>query len=288
MPRKRQVDPAFFSDEMMVSLPLEAAWLYLGLWFWADDRGNVEDSPRQWRLWVFPDRPYSVEQVSGWRSLLMDEKRILPYSVNGKSYFHIPTLLLHQSIQHPSKPRCPPPPGSILTEDSLRTHEKEGELTEPSRIGTRVESNRVKFSRTEESKTSASPPLSPTAGASLDLQGWLDRLASSDNHVGILGEMITTLRGGEVSLSRLASVLGRVYYRDAGNMAGVIWKNKDRQISGDFLSYVEMAKGGQVAQPRGFEEDAARYARWTHGKVRGGEGTEQDIPPSPLSEKGGD
>ena len=155
----------------------------------------------------------------------------------------------------------------------------------------------------EEDKTSASPPQPPTAGASLDLQGWFDRLASSDNHVGILGEMITTLRGGEVSLSRLASVLGRVYYRDAGNMARVIWENKDRQIAGDFLSYVEMAKGGQESSTtRGFEEDAARYGKWTQPRKTEDEGDyadmsekavkwrqeHLDIPPSPLSGKGGD
>ncbi len=199
----------------------------------------------------------------------------------------------------------------------MRSYRERKSYTRKSNVGKSQQQNRTEGKgreqkrrnppspHTPEDKTSASPTPPPTTGASLDLQGWLDWLASSDNHVGILGEMITTLRGGEVSLSRLASVLGRIYYRDAGNMAGVIWKNKDRQISGDFLSYVEMAKGGEVNHPPGgkphdFEEDNRIYERNLRVQLERGEIPEhkiakarerlglETIPPSPLSGKGGD
>ncbi len=156
MPRKRQIDPAFYSDEVMVSLPLEACWLYQALWCWADDGGNVEDSPGQWRLWAFTGRDYPKEAVIGWREDLIRANRLIPYSVNGKLFCHIPTLLNHQNIQHPSKPRCPtPPPDIILTEDSMSTQEKDGELTDHSKIGTRVEESRVELNR------STTPPTPP-------------------------------------------------------------------------------------------------------------------------------
>ncbi|KKM71471.1 hypothetical protein LCGC14_1430190, partial [marine sediment metagenome] len=204
-------------------------------------------------------------------------------------YLWLPNFALHQYISHKVESKLPIPKttGGLPEKGRRRIGGKQEENRKPPAILPPIGIGTVVGTVNEvgiDDGTSASPPQPPTAGASLDLQGWVDRFASSDNHVGILGEMITTLRGGEVSLSRLASVLGGIYYRDAGNMARVIWENKDRQIAGDFLSYVKAVKKGQVSEPQGprdFEEDAATYARWTQGKERG-------IPPSPLSEKGGD
>ena len=152
MPRKRQIDPAFFSDEKMVALSIEAAFLYEGLWCWADDQANIEGSASQWRLWVFPGREVTVEQVTGWQEDLVASRRIFPYSVNGSNYYHMPNLLRHQKIQYPSKPRCPSPPDDILNEPSVNP---QGDLNESVIIPSRVEKSRVQSSLVEKRKPSA-------------------------------------------------------------------------------------------------------------------------------------
>ena len=161
MPRKRQIDPAFFSDEKMVALSIEAAFLYEGLWCWADDQANIEGSASQWRLWVFPGREVTVEQVTGWQEDLVAARRIFPYSVNGSNYYHIPNLLKHQKIQYPSKPRCPSPPDDILNEPSVSPHKNLTEsIKKPKRVqSSRVQSSRVQSSRVQ-SKDSGKPPSS--------------------------------------------------------------------------------------------------------------------------------
>ncbi|KKN65500.1 hypothetical protein LCGC14_0481040 [marine sediment metagenome] len=160
MPRKRQIDPAFFSDDKLVEVPIEAAYLYLGTWCWADDAANIEGSASQWRLWIFPGRPVTTEQVTEWQAALVKIRRILLYSVNGSNYYHLPNLLKHQTIQYPSKPRCPAPPDGILNEGSMSTPTGLNEsVIFPSRIEqSRVELNRIELSRVELNSGAGAPP----------------------------------------------------------------------------------------------------------------------------------
>ncbi len=154
MPRKRQIDPAFFSDETMVELPIEAAYLYIGLWCWADDCYNIEGSASQWRMWIFPERGYTTDQVKGWQDFLVKARRIFPYGVDGKDYYHVPNLKKHQVIQHKSAARCPSPPDGLLNEVAMSTT---GGLNESSH---RVEENGVELNGVEQSGSGEPPTAS--------------------------------------------------------------------------------------------------------------------------------
>lgn len=63
MARIRSVKPAFYTDEELNDLPLEAHFLYGGLFCQADLEGRLEDKPRTIKLAVFPFRDVDVEPL---------------------------------------------------------------------------------------------------------------------------------------------------------------------------------------------------------------------------------
>lgn len=132
----------------------------------------------------------------------------------------------------------------------------------------RVEEDKNK-NKNKKGYSSAEPftDLLPPGASPTSLEDWVTVVKEATNQVGLLGKMVAQLTGQEINLSRLASILGKVYNRDAPYMASKIWSAAESKPVGDFLSYVEKAKGGDNNIPpgglRGFEEDAAKCERWT-------------------------
>ena len=107
MARIRTVKPEFWTDEKVVSVSFPARLLFIGLWNYADDAGNLEYSPVQLKMRILPADAIEVipliEELKA--TVLLRE-----YSVNNKNYLNIPNFLKHQKINNPSGPRVPPPP----------------------------------------------------------------------------------------------------------------------------------------------------------------------------------
>lgn len=120
MARIRTIKPEFWTDDTITECSLSARLLFIGLWNFADDAGNLDRSPKQIKARVFPVDNIDCEPLI---SELLAHGLLIEYSVSEQKYLHIPGFTTHQLINRPSRPIVPG------FDDSLKTH---GVLTESS------------------------------------------------------------------------------------------------------------------------------------------------------------
>lgn len=120
MARIRTIKPEFWTDDAITECSLSARLLFIGMWNFADDRGNIERSAKQMKMKIFPADVIEIEPLL--RELLF-HNLLIEYEVEDKKYLHIRTFTEHQRINRPSDTGLP------LYDESLRTH---GGLTEDS------------------------------------------------------------------------------------------------------------------------------------------------------------
>lgn len=124
MARIRTIKPEFWSDDTVTECSLSARLLFIGIWNFADDAGNLDRSHKQIKTRVFPLDNINCEPLI---LELITHGLLIEYSVSGKKYLHIPGFTKHQLINRPSKPVVPDyeesmrTPG-VLTESSVTTH----------------------------------------------------------------------------------------------------------------------------------------------------------------------
>ncbi len=121
MARIRTIKPEFWTDPSIMECSLSARLLLIGMLNFADDKGNIEGSAKMIKVQVLPADDVDVSPLL---EELVENDLLIPYTVNGRKYYHIKGFTKHQQINRPSPPRCP------LYEDSLSAH---GGLTEDSR-----------------------------------------------------------------------------------------------------------------------------------------------------------
>jgi hypothetical protein len=116
----------FFRDPKIGQLPIPARLLFISLWIQADDFGNGTYDPRLLKAEAFMYDDVSNEDVKQWFEALVAGKLILPYSVDGQSYYNVRNFLKHQKINRPSGCRCPAPPvGLVSPPDPLKKNMNE-------------------------------------------------------------------------------------------------------------------------------------------------------------------
>lgn len=120
MPRIRTIKPEFWSDDSITECSLSARLLFIGMWNFADDAGNLDRSAKQIKARVFPNDKVDCEALI---QDLLAHGLLIEYSVSDRKYLHIPGFAEHQVINRPSKPTVP------SYSDSLKT---QGTLSEPS------------------------------------------------------------------------------------------------------------------------------------------------------------
>jgi hypothetical protein len=118
--RIRTIKPDFWTDDTITECSLSARLLFIGIWNFADDAGNLDRSAKQIKARVFPVDNVDCEVLI---QELLTHGLLIEYSVSDKKYLHIPGFADHQVINRPSKPSVPG------YEDSMKTH---GALTESS------------------------------------------------------------------------------------------------------------------------------------------------------------
>lgn len=107
MARIRTIKPEFWTDDKVVQVSFPARLLFIGLWNFADDSGNLENSPVQIKMRILPADSVSVPELLG---ELIGVGVLREYTVSGKNYLNIPGFTSHQVINKPSKTRLPRPP----------------------------------------------------------------------------------------------------------------------------------------------------------------------------------
>jgi hypothetical protein len=122
--RIRTIKPEFWTDETITECSLSTRLLFIGIWNFADDAGNLDRSAKQIKARVFPVDNVDCEPLI---QELITHGLLIEYSVSMKKYLHIPGFADHQVINRPSKPVVPPPSNSppapvVLSEPSVSTH----------------------------------------------------------------------------------------------------------------------------------------------------------------------
>lgn len=121
MARTRTIKPAFWEDPKLAQLTRDARLLYIGMWNFADDYGNIKGTPI-WlknQIFAFDDIPL-VDFIS-----YLDElerlDRIIKYEINNELFYHIANFTKHQYIQHPSRAKNPTP--DLITSTHEASHD---------------------------------------------------------------------------------------------------------------------------------------------------------------------
>ncbi|MPZ14312.1 MAG: hypothetical protein GEU73_07785 [Chloroflexi bacterium] len=113
----RSVRPEFFSDPRLVNITPRGRLLYIGLWCYVDDEGRGEWLPKLIEGSVFPLEQVDINTLLG---ELVDAARIVPYEVDDRMYFWLPSFERHQKPQRKFDSKIPEPPPRD-THDTLTT-----------------------------------------------------------------------------------------------------------------------------------------------------------------------
>ena len=103
----------FWTDGELLRWPREKRITYQGLWAIAEDSGCVEDDPFEWKLLLWPspvDADITIEMLQQWRDEFVEAGKLLPYSVDGKSYLFVMNFHKHERPRNPQSPIVPLPP----------------------------------------------------------------------------------------------------------------------------------------------------------------------------------
>ena len=113
MPRKRMIDPEFWSDEEIGRWTHQARLFYIGLWTFSDDEGRFKANDALLKANIFPyDTRVNIKKLKQEIS-----KKVQFYIYKDSQYGFVCNFLKYQVINHPTKSKLPPP--SELSEDSL-------------------------------------------------------------------------------------------------------------------------------------------------------------------------
>jgi hypothetical protein len=112
--RARNIKPGLWKDEDLAALPVEARYLFPGLWCMADCKGRLEDRPRLIKSELFPfDDAVGAAKVHHLLQLLHDAEFITRYEVAGRQYIQVINFERHQNPHKQEKAKgsqIPDPP----------------------------------------------------------------------------------------------------------------------------------------------------------------------------------
>jgi hypothetical protein len=123
MARIRTVKPDMFGSFSMAEVPIEARYLFVGLFTEADDEGLMLDSPKRLAGAIFPhDEKVTAQKIDGWLDDLARVGCLVRYIAGEGRYLCIPKWLDHQKISHPTPSKLPYPSG-VFPEKNGKTQE---------------------------------------------------------------------------------------------------------------------------------------------------------------------
>lgn len=102
MSRIRTIKPEFWTSEQVAECSPIARLLFIGMWNFADDAGNMPASCKTLKMQIFPGDDIAVAGIDKLVSELIENGLVAPYSSEGKGYWHITGWEKHQKIERPS------------------------------------------------------------------------------------------------------------------------------------------------------------------------------------------
>lgn len=119
MARKRQIDPDIWTSEQVVTLPVEARILFIGLISHADDEGRLRGSPLSLKVSVFPADTYEIDQIKKWRDEIVAHKLAVYYEKDGSEYLWLPNFRKFQYMTKIFPSKLPAPPELITDNEQV-------------------------------------------------------------------------------------------------------------------------------------------------------------------------
>lgn len=116
MARIRTIKPEFWTDERLTECSLSARLMFIGMWNFADDNGNMGYSAKRIKMQVFPGDSIETQPLI---DELLTHGVLIEYSVNGEKFLHIKGFAKHQVINRPSQSSIPRPE---FSDDSVSAH----------------------------------------------------------------------------------------------------------------------------------------------------------------------
>jgi hypothetical protein len=138
--RSRNIKSSFYQNELLAELPIEAGYLFIGLWCMADREGRLEDRPKRIGFQLMP---YDDVDTDALLSHLSDSGFIVRYCVNGSNYLQIVNFLKHQK-PHPNEKQSAIPPYDPECSTMVESASRQGDTHE----APRKEDERTKVKRT--------------------------------------------------------------------------------------------------------------------------------------------
>lgn len=106
--KNRDIRESVFKNEVLGVLPGDAFQLFCGLWCYADREGRFEWRPARIKAEIFPYRSAKIEDLLG---MLVENRFVHRYSVEGKEYGWVINFAKHQYRQkHEAASKLPEPP----------------------------------------------------------------------------------------------------------------------------------------------------------------------------------
>lgn len=116
MPRKRMIDPSFWTDEKVGGLSPRARLTFIALWNFAEDSGVGRAHTTFLKNTVFPYDEISVKEFEKIFDELVASGLIVTYTHQSQNYYYICNFKKHQKISHPAASKLPLP--TDIPEDS--------------------------------------------------------------------------------------------------------------------------------------------------------------------------
>lgn len=155
MARIRTIKPDFWTDEKLTECSMSARLLFIGMFNFADDNGNLPASAKKLKMQIFPADSLDCQPLL---NELIAHGVIMEYSVSGDKYLNICGFKKHQVINRPSSTSIPEP----SNEDSVSAHV---ELPD-GREGKGKEGKGIKEKEIKETASPSAPPAKPKSNGS--------------------------------------------------------------------------------------------------------------------------
>ena len=111
MPRRRMLDPDFWSDGRIKKLPPIERLFFLGLISHADDEGRIQANPAFLRSVIFPYDDFTLEQINEMRTHILESNpNAKLYENSGEEYLYFKKWSRYQKPSHPQPSKLPKPP----------------------------------------------------------------------------------------------------------------------------------------------------------------------------------
>ncbi len=155
MPRRRMIDPDFWSDGRVKHLTPTERLFFLGLISHADDEGRIQGNPTFLRSVIFPYDNFTLKQITKMRSHVLETNpNIKLYENSGEEYLYFEKWARYQKPSHPQPSKLPKPPERSELQELGRESIRESHQPQTGTIPSQVSLGQVRLGQSSLGKVS--------------------------------------------------------------------------------------------------------------------------------------